>query len=730
VKEKVIYLSLIILLFLLFPAKATAAGKVIILSLARLDLEQLTEAETISPWLEQGAMALLNTGTASGSIGRHLYVTMGAGSRALGTDSGRLAFMQDEDYNGSVAAQIYVRRQGSQPQGEIVHLGMAEIMRANENLQHPVYPGLLGETLHTNGKKTALIGNADGKTVNREAALLLADRHGQIDCGLISPEILKEDAMFPYGWRMHKEKVWSVFREVYAISDVILIDWGDTTRLNEYRPLMQENRAKQVEEQIFSDLDWLLTNIKTEMDKEDLLLLLAGVPVAGATGAQNLGFLLLLGASVDAGTLLISPTTRRPGLAAVIDLAPFILQSLNLEVPAEMIGRALEPAGTGGTKDLLGMRKVIDHIYRLRPVLLKTYVLLQIIFVLGALVNLFIRIIPCRYFNGLLLGLLTIPLLLLYLPLERLSQPFAVALTVFSAVAAVIVLQFLFKNAVSRFAALAVTTSVSLVVDVLRDAQLMKVSVLGYDPVSGARYYGLGNEYMGVLVGSAILGTTALLIIWPRYRRQLLAAMAVYYLGITYLMFSPHGGTNFGGTLTAVVAFIVTLAALLQIKPKGKTLLFLFTGLVLLAAVALQLNLSLPDNEQTHLGRTIILLQNHGWQALQEIVLRKGAMNLKLLRYSQWSRVFLAFLGVFAVLFFRPYGVVRKLRETYPAIAAGFLGIIAGSLTALCFNDSGVVAAATTLLYAGVPMIILVSQILRQAEIQVDINTNKVKDLT
>ena len=105
-------------------------------------------------------------------------------------------------------------------------------------------------------------------------------------------------------------------------------------------------------------------------------------------------------------------------------------------------------------------------------------------------------------------------------------------------------------------------------------------------------------------------------------------------------------------------------------------------------------------------------------------------MNLKLLRYSQWSRVFLAFLGVFAVLFFRPYGVVRKLRETYPAIAAGFLGIIAGSLTALCFNDSGVVAAATTLLYAGVPMIILVSQILRQAEIQVDINTNKVKDLT
>ena len=722
-KEKLLCLSLIILLFLFFPSKATAAGKVIVLSLGRVDLEQLRAAENISPWLEQGAAALLNTGTASSSIGRHLYVTMGAGSRALGTDSGRLAFMRDEEFNGSVAAQVFVRRQGRQPQGEIIHLGMAEIIRANESLQHPVRPGLLGSTLHAYGKKTAFIGNADGKTVNREAALLLVDEWGQIDYGIVNAEILREDDMFPYGLRMDKEKVWSAFLHVYERADVILIDWGDTTRFNEYRPLMLEERAKQVEGQIFRDLSWFLAKIHAKMDAADVLLVLAGIPVTGATGAQNLGFLLLLGPSVEPGTLLTSPTTRRPGLAAVIDLAPFILQKLEVKVPGEMLGRALKPAGPGRIADLLAMRKSIDRIYRLRPPLLKTYVLLQIIFVLGALVNLFLRLIPGRYINSLLLGLLTVPLLLLYLPLDRFALPLAMVLTVISAVILVIILQVFCKHIIARFAAIAVATSVSLVIDVLRDARLMKVSVLGYDPISGARYYGLGNEYMGVLVGSAILGVVALFTLWPRFRKQLLAVTMIYFLGIIYLLFSPHNGTNFGGTLTAIVAFGMTLAVLLHIKPKGKTLLLLIAGLSLLAFVALQLNLQLPENEQSHLGRTITLLQNHGWKALQDIIWRKGAMNLRLLRYSQWSRVLLAFLGVLAVLFCRPQGVIRKLREKYPAIAAGFLGIIAGSIAALCFNDSGVVAAATTLLYAGVPMIILVAQIMREAEAPAEANT-------
>lgn len=34
---------------------------------------------------------------------------------------------------------------------------------------------------------------------------------------------------------------------------------------------------------------------------------------------------------------------------------------------------------------------------------------------------------------------------------------------------------------------------------------LMKRSYLGYDPIIGARYYGIGNEFMGVYIGATLL---------------------------------------------------------------------------------------------------------------------------------------------------------------------------------------------------------------------------------
>ena len=51
----------------------------------------------------------------------------------------------------------------------------------------------------------------------------------------------------------------------------------------------------------------------------------------------------------------------------------------------------------------------------------------------------------------------------------------------------------------------------------------MKNCVMSYDAIVGARYYGVGNEYQGVIIGSAIFGlicvikpNIALPIITPR----------------------------------------------------------------------------------------------------------------------------------------------------------------------------------------------------------------------
>ena len=214
--------------FVTIPTKVSAAGKVIILSLSRTSVQQLADNEDLAPWLAKSSVGLLNTGTAGTAVGRHLYVTMGAGSRALGTDSTGLAFLQEEDYHGTAAKTVFARHQGAAASGQVVHIGMADLIQANKALNHAAQPGLLGDCLHAAGKKTAVIGNADANQINREAAAMLADSRGEIDFGQVGTAVLTSEPMFPYGCGCISELVWQTFSGAVCKSDVLLIDWGDT----------------------------------------------------------------------------------------------------------------------------------------------------------------------------------------------------------------------------------------------------------------------------------------------------------------------------------------------------------------------------------------------------------------------------------------------------------------------------------------------------------------------
>ena len=75
---------------------------------------------------------------------------------------------------------------------------------------------------------------------------------------------------------------------------------------------------------------------------------------------------------------------------------------------------------------------------------------------------------------------------------------------------------------------------------------------------------------------------------------------------------------------------------------------------------------------------------------------RKIAMNIRLFSVTIWSKV-VATLMVFAILFYKPYGELKKVfnRCSYLSRAGG---IVVASIAALV-NDSGVVAAATCLIF-------------------------------
>ncbi len=700
---------LAVLLLLLLTTECAAAGKVVIVAVNRTNLQTVAADKSLAPLLSQGAVSLVNISTAARPAPEHVYVTLGAGSRAAGTSNSKLAFNADEEWFGLTAGEIYSSHQGIEPDADVLHLAFAEITRLNSTFKHPVTPGMLGDKLRGAGLVTAVMGNADGYSVSREAVTFLADSSGKVDLGEVSKDIIKKDVRFPFGMRIDRDKAWLEFNRLWPLADVILVDWGDTVRLDNYRPLLSNSVADNLQKEIFSDISWFISRVLPFFSPEDILIILAPSPPAGESGGGLLSFIAVLGERFPAGNLLISATTRRPGIIAVTDVAPMIIENTGLY--GGKVSRPVDLSVTGGTAELLRMQREIDSVHRLRPPLMKTYVFFQIVFVLGALLNFFVRIIPVRRFESPLLALLIIPVILLYLPLHKVSVYAGFALTGLATAAAVVLLHKL-AGLTDKLAAAGLLTSMSLIIDLLRNAPLIKTSVLGYDPVSGARYYGLGNEYMGVLVGSSVLALTALMTLFPRLRLKLQWLSMLYFLSLIFLIVAPAGGANFGGTVTAFTAFMVTAAFLWQLRPGWRSAAAGLLIFVFVAVIAVLLNVLVGAGEQSHLGRTLAMVQRDGWQVMGDIISRKASMNLRLFRYSQWSRAFLTFLTAMAVLFYRPHGVFRDIHLNYPQLTAGFLGIITGSVAAFLVNDSGVVAAATTLLYAGVPIILFSGRII------------------
>ncbi|RYD02066.1 hypothetical protein N752_26820 [Desulforamulus aquiferis] len=132
-------------------------------------------------------------------------------------------------------------------------------------------------------------------------------------------------------------------------------------------------------------------------------------------------------------------------------------------------------------------------------------------------------------------------------------------------------------------------------------------------------------------------------------------------------------------------------------------------GLVIVAVGGfIAFDLTRPPDLRSHMGTTASLIISSGPGQVLDIIQRKWAMNMKLLKYTVWSRILLASLAVLALLFYRPRGVMQNIKDKYPYLYKGFIGVLTGALVAFAFNDSGVVAAATTMIFAAPPLVYLV----------------------
>lgn len=150
------------------------------------------------------------------------YVTLGAGTRAKGGGplDGR-AFNTGEVVGGVPASELYHQRTGREPGAGIVHLGIGEIIHANESQPYDADVGALGTELAAHGWGRAVIANADtvdltsGTPIyHREAVAALMDHDGHVPAGDVSADLLQQDPAAPFGQRLDPAAVDRRFAEI------------------------------------------------------------------------------------------------------------------------------------------------------------------------------------------------------------------------------------------------------------------------------------------------------------------------------------------------------------------------------------------------------------------------------------------------------------------------------------------------------------------------------------
>lgn len=689
-----------------------AKPKAILVTMDGVSLEDLATADMpyLSSLIRRGSLGLMNSASevrssrVSSKMSASGYLTIGTGVRADAGNYGGLAFTTTETWEGSPAGLTFSQRTGfSPPPQGVVHLAIADIITRCEKRERGAVPGVLGEALKEEGLTVAALGNADTDESHREVALIAMNEKGKIPRGDVSLRTVEPDPAYPYGRKTNYSLLLKESRRLLTQSDFLAVELGDFFRLNQASTfLTEEARAKHKQAGLMK-ADRFLEELFSGLDQNKTLLIIATPsPSAEAIEAEdNLTPLLVVGPTFEPG-LLTSETTRQKGLVANFDLAPTVLKFLGASVPYGMAGRSLHSQAHSDPVGYLlsfHQRAVVTH--QLRGPTLTTFVSLIVLTLIAGAILLIFGLKnrkPLKATQNVLLYLLCLPLAFLLTSLVKYDSfvtPIALSVAIGFVVAIGAGLGG--KKYLSPIIWVSLATCGAIVLDTLTGAHLMARSILGYSPILGARFYGIGNEYMGVLLGASIILTGLWLDRLGASPWQLRAA-GVLFLGLVILIALPSLGANVGGTIAAVggcgVAYLVFSG-----KRIGGWQIAAIVGIVLLALLTI-LGVDFLSAGQSHVGRAAGLVKEGGAAEALKIIQRKLALNIRLIRYTVWTRLLLTVLIIFPLLLLRPVGMLTRIKKKHPHLMGSLWGIAIAAILAFVFNDSGVVAAATTMLFA------------------------------
>ncbi len=646
----------------------------------------------------------------SGENQRFLFaeaLTIGSGSRATFP-------AQYGDGYSSISTSAFV--------SQVFRLDLSKIISSNTLLDHPVKPGLLGTMTHNSGLKTAVVDDCKDRALGENAALITTDSYGIVDFYNLAGPGVVSNVSYPYGVHSDPGKMMQSLQLANS-SSLITMQFTDLFRAKQYSQYCMPSMDSLHLSRARSELNVLIRLLRNYViNRTNCQLMILGLPAGdGADQLENrLQPIMLTGDRIQSGTLY-SASTRRTGVVLDIDYLPTVAAYLELDTQMKHYGRPIENrTGIDTTNPLNKFRDSHTNLINIARVQNKLGGLptLQMFLVIAGLLAIFYRK-GINWIRSTGIAIAALPLGMLVLP------PMAQGNFLYSSL---LLFQFTTmcaglgwdssSSSVRAHVVLNTICSALLVVilgDLMSGSHLLKQAWMSYSVVEGARFYGIGNEYMGVVLGAgcvlinAARGVNNKNSLIPSDSRDKTGAMngvsivkicfGVVLLMLIVVMGAPQLGAKVGAVPTAIIGFGVAMAAAMGCRMNAKK------GLLLIGAIILVLLFNiLLDSRQTGSGQShfIRALYGGGVESLWSIWFRKLSLEARLLITSPWSLT----MALTAIAFQWLTSNVQNHHQNSFIHRSFTVGIWVSAVAALIFNDSGVTAAAMIFLLGWAALVV------------------------
>ncbi len=519
----------------------------------------------------------------------------------------------------------------------------AALKKRAEDVPATIRPGLLASTLKRSGIKVAYAYSSDAVNGARGTpqALAAMDRGG-------------------------------VVREVGRVSEI--------------RSLLQRNRTV---------IAWLPADqVKTlsGLVAEDDLLVLIGVPQS----TENRNHMLpvaVRGLSSD-GTLS-SATTRTKGLITIPDIAANIIDRFAIDKPDVFQGAKfeLDPAESVDTLEELDGRLSVIEARRLPALAIligAALLMVSLLFIVLGRRGLWLGIRIAA------LALFWLPLVLLLVAAMNLSAGWEYALNVCVALVLSIVSVLLLPVRVAPIVAIGVSLA-AIVIDLTLGSQLIQVSLLGPNPVFGARFFGIGNELAGLLAASFLLGAGLTVDVAGTKNRSL----AILIMGgvFAFILGWTHLGADVGGVVVVVMGSVVAAVLIAEKKLSGRWVLLAVAAAALVLAVVVAADLITGGG--SHL--TEQLTGSSGVGGVGLTITRRLELAYRSLTDPVVLILTVVAFALLAVGFKQRKALLQPLKDhRWAGTRAGIAAALVATVVGFFINDSGPI-----LLFGGAAEIVL-----------------------